>query len=187
MLTTNQLYSDAEHRMKKAITTLMQDLAKIRTGRAHPSILDGITVLYYDVVTPLNQVASIVVEDPRTLLITPFDKAVVNLIDKAIRTSDLGLNPATSGQVIRLPLPPLTEERRLALVKQTKGETEKAKVAIRNIRRDANQQAKDLLKSKTISEDEQRRSEEQIQKLTDKYSVEADKLATSKEADLMHM
>lgn len=185
MMTVNQLCSDAESRMKKAITTLSHDLAKIHTGRAHPSILDGLTIVYYDVVTPLNQVASIVVEDPRTLLITPFDKSTVNLIDKAIRSSELGLNPATAGQVIRLPLPPLTEDRRIALVKQTKAETEKAKVSIRNIRRDANQQVKDLLKAKSISEDEQRRTEEKIQKLTDKYISDSDKMAADKEADLM--
>jgi ribosome recycling factor len=181
----DKIYNDAETRMKKAISTLSHDLAKVRTGRAHPSLLDGLTVLYYDVATPINQLASIVVEDPRTLMITPFDKASVNLIDKAIRTSELGLNPATAGQVIRIPLPPLTEERRIALVKQIKGEAEKARVAIRNIRRDANQHVKDLLKAKTIGEDEERRAEEKVQKLTDKYIAEVDKLTAAKEADLM--
>ncbi len=187
MMKVNEIHSDAENRMKKAISTLSHDLAKLRTGRAHPNLLDGITVLYYDVPTPLNQVASIVIEDSRTLLITPFDKSTVNLIDKAIRTSELGLNPATAGQVIRIPLPPLTEERRVALVKQTKAEAEKARVSIRNIRRDANQHVKDLLKAKAIGEDEEHHAEDKIQKLTDKYITEVDKLASSKEADLMRV
>ena len=185
MKNITDIHTDGEDRMKKALATLSHDLAKIRTGRAHPSLLDGISIVYYDVVTPLNQAASIMVEDSRTLLITPFDKATISLIDKAIRTSDLGLNPATAGQAIRIPLPPLTEERRIALVKQTKAESEKAKVSIRNIRRDANQHVKDLLKSKTIGEDEERGAEDKIQKLTDKYIAEVDKIVATKESDLM--
>ena len=187
MKTINEIYSDTETRMKKAIEMLSHDLAKIRTGRAHPSLLDGLTVLYYGAPTPINQVASIVVEDSRTLLVTPFDKSTVPLIDKAIRTSELGLNPATAGLAIRIPLPALTEERRIALVKQTKGEAEKARVTIRNIRRDSNQHVKDLLKSKAIGEDDERGAEEKIQKLTDKYIAEVDKSAASKEADLMRV
>ena len=181
MAEIDDVYKDSESRMQKTVSNLSHELAKICTGRAHPSLLDGLTVMYYDVPTPINQVASIVVEDSRTLLITPFDKATVNLIDKAIRTSDLGLNPATAGQVIRVPLPALTEERRISLVKQTKAEAEKARVSIRNIRRDANQHIKDFLKSKTISEDEQHTGEEKIQKLTDQHIKEVDQIISDKE------
>lgn len=179
------LKRDAETRMRKTLETLSHDLAKIRTGRAHPSVLDGITVEYYGTSTPLNQLASITVEDHRTLLITPYDKTVASAIDKAIRVADLGLNPAVAGQLIRVPMPVLTEERRLALIKQMKGEIEQTKVALRNIRRDANTAIKDLLKAKAISEDDERRGEDEIQKLTDKYVGMVDKQAADKEAELM--
>lgn len=186
-MAVNEIKRDTETRMGKAIDTLTHDLSRIRTGRAHPSILDGVTVVYYDAPTPLNQLASIAVEDHRTLLLTPYDKAATASIDKAIRVSDLGLNPAISGNAIRVPLPPLTEERRLVLIKQTKAEAEKARVSVRNIRRDANNKYKELLKAKAISEDEDRRGQDEMQKLTDKYIANVDKLAAEKEAELMHI
>lgn len=180
-------YEDAELRMKKTQETLSQALSKLRTGRAHPSLLESISVLYYGNPTPLNQVANITVEDARTLTVTPWEKSITQAIDKAIRAADLGLNPATTGVVIRVPLPPLTEERRKELVRHVRNDAEEARVAIRNIRRDSNTVIKDLLKSKTITEDEERRSEEAIQKLTDKYIAEIDKMVTNKETELMHV
>ncbi len=182
-----KIQDDAENRMKKSVETLSHQLAKLRTGRAHPSLLEGILVLYYGNPTPLNQVANITVEDARTLTVTPWEKTMAQAIDKAIRTSDLGLNPATAGTVIRVPLPPLTEERRRDLVKHVKHEAEEARVAVRNIRRDANQEVKQLLKAKSITEDEERRSEEVIQKLTDRFINEIEKLAAAKETELMHV
>jgi ribosome recycling factor len=173
--------------MNKSLETLDHNLAKLRTGRAHPSLLESITVLYYGNATSLNQVAHITIEDARTLLVTAWDKSMVQTIDKAIRTSDLGLNPATAGTIIRVPLPPLTEERRKELVRHLKNEAEEARVAIRNIRRDANTEIKQLLKTKTITEDDERRGEEAIQKLTDRFIAEIDKLLTTKEAELMHI
>lgn len=182
-----EIKQDIQTKMQKSIESLKHDLAKLRTGRAHPSILEGLTVEYYGTPTPLNQVASITVSDSRTLTVTPFDKAMVAAVDKAIITSELGLNPATAGQVIRVPLPPLTEERRLTLVKQLKASAEESRVSIRNIRRDANNHIKNLLKDKKITEDEERREQDNIQKITDKHISEIDKIVQEKETDLMHV
>ncbi|MDX1487378.1 MAG: ribosome recycling factor [Acidiferrobacterales bacterium] len=176
---------DAERRMAKSIETLNADLAKIRTGRAHAGLLDHIKVNYYGNPTPLNQVASITVSDSRTLTVTPWDKNAVAAVERAIRESDLGLNPATSGQTIRIPLPPLTEERRQELAKVVRSEGENTKVAIRNVRRDCNHHVKELLKKKSISEDEDRRAEESIQKSTDRFVAEVDKLVAAKEQEIM--
>lgn len=176
---------DAERRMAKSIETLNADLAKIRTGRAHAGLLDHIKVNYYGNPTPLNQVASITVSDSRTLTVTAWDKNAVAAVERAIRESDLGLNPATSGQTIRIPLPPLTEERRHELAKVVRGEGENTKVAIRNVRRDCNHHVKELLKKKSISEDEDRRAEESIQKSTDRFVAEVDKLVAAKEQEIM--
>ena len=181
------IQQDAENRMKKGVETLSHTLAKLRTGRAHPSLLDSVMVLYYGNPTPLTQVANVTIEDARTLSITPWDKNMVQPIDKAIRTSDLGLNPATAGMVIRVPLPPLTEERRKELVRHVRGEAEETRVGIRNIRRDANAEIKQLLKAKKITEDEEHKGEDVVQKLTDKFIVEVDKLVAAKEAELMHV
>jgi len=178
---------DAESRMKKSMETLSHNMAKLRTGRAHPSLLESISVLYYGNATPLSQVANVNVEDARTLSITPWDKAMVQAIEKAIRGSDLGLNPATAGTVIRVPLPPLTEDRRKELVRHVKVEAEEARVAIRNIRRDANAEVKQLLKVKSITEDDERKGEESIQKLTDRFVNDVDKLVMAKEAELMQV
>lgn len=182
-----KIQQDAENRMKKALEALSHNLAKLRTGRAHPSLLESITVIYYGNPTPLNQVANITIEDARTLLITPYDKGAVQAIDKAIRTCDLGLNPATAGMVIRVPLPPLTEDRRKELVRHVKSEAEEARIVIRNVRRDCNTEIKQLLKEKEITEDESRRAEEAMQKLTDKFIADIDKLISSKETELMHI
>ncbi len=176
---------DAERRMAKSIETLNADLAKIRTGRAHAGLLDHIKVNYYGNPTPLNQVASITVSDSRTLTVTPWDKNAVAAVERAIRESDLGLNPATSGQTLRIPLPPLTEERRHELAKVVRSEGENTKVAIRNVRRDCNHHVKELLKKKSISEDEDRRAEEAIQKSTDRFVAEVDKLVAAKEQEIM--
>jgi ribosome recycling factor len=184
---TNQITQEAEQRMQKSMETLQSDLTKLRTGRAHPSLLDHIMVSYYGNDTPLNQIASVTIADPRTLVVTPWEKNMVAAVEKAIRTSELGLNPATSGQAIRVPLPALTEERRRDLVKVVRQEGENARVSIRNIRRDANNQFKDLLKEKTISEDDERRSTEIIQKLTDKFIAEVDKLLAAKEKELLEV
>ncbi|QSA98008.1 ribosome recycling factor [Methylococcus sp. EFPC2] len=172
-------------RMKKSIDSLRQELAKIRTGRAHPSLLEHVYVNYYGNEVPLSQAANITVEDARTLAITPWERTMVQAIEKAILTSDLGLNPSNAGTVIRVPLPPLTEQRRKDLVKIVRHEGENGKVAIRNIRRDANAELKSALKDKLISEDEEKRSEEQIQKLTDQYIKEVDAVLQEKETDLM--
>ncbi|MFP8967257.1 ribosome recycling factor [Pokkaliibacter sp. CJK22405] len=178
---------DADHRMVKAIESLESQFNKIRTGRATPAILDSVRVDYYGVPSPLSQVANIVVEDARTLLISPWEKKMTPEIEKAILKSDLGLNPNTAGDVIRLPMPPLTEETRKTYIKQARQEAENARVAIRNVRRDANGMIKDLLKDKEISEDDQRRGEEQVQKLTDKYVADVDKHLEHKEKDLMEI
>lgn len=178
---------DTEHKMQKRTEAFVQELGKLRTGRAHPSILDGIMVVYYGNATPLNQVATVNVEDARTLSISAWDKSAIQAIDKAIRAADLGLNPVTAGTVIHVPLPPLTEERRRDLVKLLKGAGEDAKVSIRNMRRDANNQIKDLLKAKQVTEDDERRGEEHIQKLTDRFIAEVDKLSHSKESELMQV
>jgi ribosome recycling factor len=174
-------------RMKKSIESLKHELAKIRTGRAHPSLLDHITVSYYGNEVPLSQTANIVVEDARTLTVTPWERNMVQTIEKAILTSDLGLNPSTAGTVIRVPMPPLTEQRRRDLTKVVRAEAEGAKVAIRNIRRDSNAELKAALKDKTISEDQERRGQDQIQKLTDQFIKEVDAILAEKETDLMAM
>ncbi len=183
----NDILKDAERRMKKSIESLKVDLAKIRTGRAHPSILDHLTVDYYGSEVPISQVANISVEDARTLSITPWEKTMVQAVEKSIMKSDLGLNPATAGTVIRVPMPALTEERRRDMIKVVRGEGEGAKVAIRNIRRDANSDFKSLLKDKSISEDEERGAEDSIQKLTDKYVSEVDDVLAVKEKDLLEI
>lgn len=183
----NTIYSDAETRMKKCIENLHATLMKVRTGRAHPSLLDSIKVPYYGADTPLNQVANVSLSDSRTIMVSPFEKNLVAAVEKAIMTSDLGLNPVTVGTVIRVPLPPLSEERRKELIKHVKLETENSKVAVRNVRRDANAQLKECLKDKTISEDEERQGQERIQKLTDKHVEEIDKIFTHKEAELLEV
>lgn len=183
----NEIIDDAKVRMKKSVESLGNQMAKVRTGRAHPSLLDGITVPYYGVETPLKQLANVGIEDARTLTITVFDKQTTQAVEKAIMQSDLGLNPATAGNIIRVPLPPLTEERRKELVKVVRSEAEQGRVAVRNIRRDANNDFKELLKEKEITEDDERRAQDQIQKLTDEATAEIDKLLESKEADLMEV
>lgn len=175
----------AAERMAKSIESLKHELAKIRTGRAHPSLLDHITVSYYGNEVPLSQTANITVEDARTLLVVPWERTMVQTIEKAILASDLGLNPSSAGTSIRVPMPPLTEQRRKDLVKVVRQEAENARVAIRNIRRDANTELKAALKDKLISEDQERRSQEQIQKLTDQYIKTVDELLEEKEADLL--
>jgi len=181
----NEIKQDAQERMKKTLESLATAFAKIRTGRAHPSILDGIMVSYYGSDTPLRQVANVTVEDSRTLALTVFDKSMIQAVEKAIMRSDLGLNPATAGTTIRVPMPALTEETRKGFTKQARAEAENARVAIRNIRRDALAQLKDLVKEKEISEDEERRAQDDVQKLTDKFVAEIEKALESKENDLM--
>ncbi len=181
----SDIMKSAEARMQKSIDALKNELTKIRTGRAHPSLLDHVSVDYYGTPTALSQVANIAIEDARTLSITPWEKPMVAVIEKAILKSDLGLNPAVAGTVIRVPVPALTEERRRDLVKIVKHEAEGARVAIRNIRRDANGELKALEKDKTISEDEERRAEDSVQKLTDKYIKEVEAVFEKKEKDLM--
>jgi len=176
---------EAETRMQKTIEAFKQAMQKLRTGRANPSLLDHIRVDYYGNEVPLNQVSNVTVGDARTLVVTAWEKKMVPIIEKAIMTSDLGLNPATSGEVIRVPLPVITEERRKEFTKLVRNEAEVARVSIRNVRRDANAAVKDLLKNKEIAEDEARRLEESIQKLTDKFTVEIDHLLAAKEKDLM--
>lgn len=183
----NDILNDAKSRMAKSIESLKAELTKLRTGRAHPSLLDHITVDYYGSEVPLSQVANIGTDGPRTLTVAPWEKPMVQVVEKAIMTSDLGLNPATSGQLIRVPLPPLTEERRRDLVKVVKEEGERAKVSIRNIRRDANGDLKDLEKAKDITEDDLKRSEQQVQKLTDEKVQEIDSILSDKEKDLMEV
>ncbi|MDX9687010.1 MULTISPECIES: ribosome recycling factor [Halopseudomonas] len=181
----NEIKKEAQERMKKSVESLDSAFAKIRTGRAHPSILDSVMVSYYGADTPLRQVANVTVEDSRTLALTVFDKSMIQAVEKAIMTSDLGLNPATAGTTIRVPMPALTEETRKGYTKQARAEAENARVAVRNIRRDALGQLKDLQKEKEISEDEERRAADEVQKLTDKYIAEIDKALEAKEADLM--
>ena len=183
----NEIQSDADTRMGKSIESLKQDLMKVRTGRAHTSLLDSITVDYYGNETPLNQVANISILDSRTLSVQVWEKQMTPVVEKAILKSDLGLNPATSGDLMRIPLPPLTEETRKNLIKVVRHEGENAKVAVRNIRRDANGTLKELEKEKEISEDEQHRGEDNIQKLTDKHVKEIDQILAVKEKDLMEI
>ncbi|MBS3804954.1 MAG: ribosome recycling factor [Oleiphilaceae bacterium] len=181
----DEIKSDADKRMKKSLEALKSAFNKIRTGRAHPSILDSVMVNYYGQDTPLKQVASINVEDNRTLAVSPYEKSMTPAIEKAIMSADLGLNPSATGDMIRLPMPMLTEETRKDMAKQAKADAEHARVSVRNARRDANSELKDLLKEKEINEDEERQGEEQIQKLTDQYIAEIDKQLKAKEADLM--
>ena len=183
----DEILADAKSRMAKSVETLRQDLTKLRTGRAHTSLLDHITVDYYGSEVPLRQVANVNVEDARTLIVTPWEKPMVAVIEKAIMKSDLGLNPNTAGTVMRIPLPPLTEERRRDMIKVVRHEAEGARVAVRNIRRDANNDFKELLKEKEISEDEDRRAQEQIQKLTDQAIAEIEKVTQAKEAELLEI
>jgi len=175
----------AEQKMARSIETLKTDLAKVRTGRAHTGLLDHIHVDYYGSSMPLSQVANVTLADPRTLGVTPWEKKMIPVVEKAIRDSDLGLNPATSGEMIRVPMPPLTEERRKELIKVVHKEAEAAKVAVRNVRRDANDQLKKLLKDKQCSEDEERRAHDDLQKLTDRFVAEVDRLLAQKGSDLM--
>ncbi|NAW65601.1 ribosome recycling factor [Photobacterium halotolerans] len=183
----NDIKTDAQTRMDKSVEALKTQLAKVRTGRAHPSLLDGIQVEYYGSNTPLRQVANVIAEDARTLAITVFDKELTPKIEKAIMMSDLGLNPSSAGTVIRVPLPPLTEERRKDLVKVVRAEAEQGRVAIRNIRRDANAEVKALLKDKEISEDDDRRAQDDIQKLTDAAVKKIDTILEAKEKELMEV
>lgn len=181
----DDIKKDAATRMGKSVESLDHELAKVRTGRAHPSLLDHLTVSYYGSEVPLSQVANVNVDDARTLAITPWEKDMVKTIEKAIMNSDLGLNPNSAGMVIRVPLPPLTEERRKDLIRVVRGEAEQARVAIRNIRRDANSDLKSLVKEKLISEDDEHRGQEIIQKLTDQHIKEIDEHLAAKEEDLM--
>lgn len=184
-MTVIDVKKTAEQKMQKSIDTLKADLAKVRTGRAHTGILDHIQVDYYGSPTHISQVANVTLIDARTIGVQPWEKKMVNVIEKAIRDSDLGLNPATQGDLIRVPTPPLTEERRKEIVKVVKGEGEDAKVAIRNIRRDANEALKKLLKDKACSEDDERRAQDDVQKLTDKFVAEVDKMISEKEKELL--
>ncbi len=183
----NEIKQDANERMNKSIESFKVALQKIRTGRAHPSLLNNIMVSYYGVNTPLNQAASVTVQDSRTLAVQPFEKTMIGPIEKAIMESNIGITPNTSGNLIRLPLPPLTEERRRDMIKVVGNESEAAKVAIRNIRRDSNSTIKELESEKEISEDEERRGQDDIQKLTDIHVKKIDELAAEKEKELMEI
>ncbi|AGH46207.1 ribosome recycling factor [Paraglaciecola psychrophila] len=183
----DEINDDARQRMEKSINVLKGQLSKIRTGRAHPSLLDNIMVPYYGTDTPLKQLANIIAEDSRTLALTVFDKSSAKAVEKAIMQSDLGLNPMSAGSVMRIPMPALTEERRKDLIRVVRNEAEQGKVAIRNIRRDANSDIKELLKEKEISEDDSRRGEDDVQKLTDAFVKEIDEILVAKEKDLMEV
>jgi ribosome recycling factor len=185
MTSVAEVKKSAEQKMQKSIEALKADLGKVRTGRAHTGLLDHVMVDYYGSMVPINQVANVTLVDARTIGVSPWEKKMISAVEKAIRDSDLGLNPASQGDLIRVPMPALTEERRKDLIKVVKGEGENAKVAVRNVRRDANTALKDLLKDKLISEDDDRRAQDDIQKLTDRYVAEIDKLLQAKEADLM--
>jgi len=178
---------DANVRMKKSIESFVHDLAKVRTGRAHTSLLDSISVSYYGSQVPISQVANVAVGDARTLTVTPWEKDMVAAVEKAIMASDLGLNPATSGMLIRIPLPPLTEERRKDLIKVVRNEAENARIAVRNIRRDVLSDVKTLLKEKEIGEDDERKAHDQIQKITDTFVAEIDEKLKEKEKELMEI
>lgn len=183
----DEIKKDAGSRMAKSVASLQQDLTKIRTGRAHTSLLDHITVEYYGSEVPLNQVSNVGVEDSRTLIVTPWEKDMVKVIEKAIMGSDLGLNPSSAGTVIRVPLPALTEERRKDMIRVVRHEAEGARIAVRNIRRDALHDVKELLKEKMIGEDDEHRAEGEVQVITDKYIAEIDKVLAEKEAELMEV
>jgi ribosome recycling factor len=180
-----EIKKTTEQKMQKSLDALKVDLSKVRTGRAHTGLLDHVMVDYYGNPTLVNQVANITLVDARTIGVQPYEKNMVGAVERAIRDSDLGLNPATNGEMIRVPMPMLTEERRRDLIKVVKAEGENAKIAVRNIRRDANNHLKDALKKKEIAEDEERRTQDEIQKLTDRYVAEIDKALATKEADLM--
>jgi ribosome recycling factor len=184
-MTIADIRKTAEQKMQKSLDTLKADLAKVRTGRAHTGLLDHIHVDYYGAPTALSQVANVTLVDARTIGVQPWEKKMVQVVEKAIREADLGLNPATSGDMIRVPMPALTEERRRELTKVVRGEGEDAKIAIRNLRRDANNHVKDELKAKTISEDEERRAQDDMQRLTDRSIAEIDRMVTQKEAEIM--
>jgi ribosome recycling factor len=184
-MTIADVKKTADHKMHKTLESLKVEFSHVRTGRAHTGLLDDIKVDYYGAEMPISQVANVGLADARTITIQPWEKKMVPVIEKAIRDSDLGVNPATAGDVIRLPMPPLTEERRRELTKVVKHEAENARVAVRNIRRDAIHQLKELLKEKKISEDDERRAQEEIQKLTDRFIADIDKVLQQKEAELM--
>ncbi|MBS1174898.1 MAG: frr [Burkholderiaceae bacterium] len=184
-MSVSEVKQNADQKMKKSIESLQHDLAKVRTGRAHPSLLDQIHVDYYGSPTPLSQVANLTLIDARTIGVQPWEKNMLNPVEKAIRESDLGLNPASMGDIIRVPMPALTEERRKELVKVVKQEAEGAKIAVRNIRRDANEHLKKLLKDKAVTEDDERRAQDDVQKMTDKFVAEIDKMITEKEAEIL--
>jgi ribosome recycling factor len=181
------LKKTSEAKMQKSVEALKNNLAKIRTGRAHAGMLDGIQLEYYGTMTGLTSVANITLSDARTIIVQPFEKKMASTIEKAIRDSDMGLNPSTTGDVVRVPMPMLTEERRKEMAKSVKGEGEDAKVAVRNIRRDANTALKDALKAKTIPEDDEKKAQDDVQKMTDKYVAEIDKHVHDKEKELMSM
>ncbi len=181
----DDILKDAEQRMQKSIESMRVDMAKIRTGRASPAIIDHIMVDYYGSPTPINQVANITVQDARTLGVQPWEKPMVPVVEKAIMEANLGLNPMTAGELIRIPLPPLTEERRKEMVKVAAAEGESGKVAVRNIRRDANNDFKSLVKEKEISEDDDKRAQDLVQKLTDKYVAQIDEIVKEKEAEIL--
>jgi ribosome recycling factor len=183
----NDIQNDADARMKKSLEALQHDMSKIRTGRASPAILDHVRVDYYGSPTPLSQVANISVSDARLLVVTPWEKTMMPVIEKAILTSDLGLNPAPSGNTIRVPMPPLSEERRKEMIRLVRGEAEQGRISVRNVRRDGNQQLKESVKEKMISEDDERRAGEQIQKLTDKYIADIDAMLVGKEKELLEI
>jgi ribosome recycling factor len=183
----DEIQADARSRMSKTIEAFTQELGKIRTGRAHTSLLDHVMVPYYGSEVPINQVATVGVGDAQTLTITPWEKKLIPDVEKAIRSADLGLNPVTTGDIVRVPLPPLTEERRRDLIKVCRHEAEGARVAIRNIRRDANAHLKSLLKDRQITEDEDRKGEKDVQSLTDSYVATVDDMLTKKERDLMEV
>ena len=184
-MSTADIKKNAEQKMQKSLESLKADLGKIRTGRAHTGILDHVKVDYYGTLTAITQLANISLIDARTIGVTPWEKKLVGAVEKAIRDSDLGLNPASQGETIRVPMPALTEERRREMTKLVKAEGEGARVAMRNVRRDANNGAKDLLKNKIISEDQDRHSQDEIQKLTDRFIAEVDKILVAKESELM--
>jgi ribosome recycling factor len=183
--TIGEVKKNTEQKMQKSVEALKADLSKVRTGRAHPGILDHVQVDYYGSMVPLSQVANVSLIDARTIGVTPWEKKMAAPIEKAIREADLGLNPSAQGDIIRIPMPPLTEERRRELIKVVKGEAEDARIAVRNLRRDANQALKEMLKAKSVPEDDERRAQDDVQKLTDKFIAEIEKMIQAKESELL--
>ena len=183
----NDVKKSADQKMAKSVETLKHDLSKVRTGRAHTGLLDHIQVDYYGSIMPINQVANVTLADARTITVQPWEKKMIPIVEKAIRDSDLGLNPATQGDIVRVPMPALTEERRKDLIKVVRHEAENARVAIRNVRRDVMHDLKEMLKEKMVSEDDDRRAQEDVQKLTDKYVAEVDQVLADKEKELMQV